>query len=276
MKKTIWGNTIVKNEDKYLFFAITSVIDYLDKILIWDTGSTDNTIDIIKYFKEKYPQKIEDKYFTDIDPDSFTKLRQKMLDETKSAWFLILDGDEVWWKDSIKSVVTEINRNGNDLDCIVTPTINLIGDIYHFQEENAGNYNLLGRKGHLNIRAINRKIPGLHLDLPYGSEGYFDKNNVAIQERDAKNMLFLDKPYLHFTHLKRSSAEEGDNKTMMRRQKIKYEIGDSFKKDFEYPEALYEAYPDFVDSPFYKMSGQYKIRAIMETPLKKIKRRISR
>ena len=52
MKKTIWGNTIVKNEDKYLYFAVESVIEFLDKLLIWDTGSSDNTIEIIKLLKK--------------------------------------------------------------------------------------------------------------------------------------------------------------------------------------------------------------------------------
>ena len=58
MTKSIWGNTIVKNEGRYIYFAISSVIDFLDKMLVWDTGSKDDTVAIIKYLEKKYPKKI--------------------------------------------------------------------------------------------------------------------------------------------------------------------------------------------------------------------------
>ena len=46
------------------------------------------------------------------------------------------------------------------------------------QEEAAGRYEILGRRGHFSLRAINKNIPGLHVDLPYGKEGYYDDKNV--------------------------------------------------------------------------------------------------
>lgn len=49
-------HTLVKNEERYLWFAVTSVIDYVDKMLLWDTGSTDRTIQLIKELKKRYPQ----------------------------------------------------------------------------------------------------------------------------------------------------------------------------------------------------------------------------
>ena len=44
----IWVNTIVHNEENFIWFAVMSVIDYVDKVLIYDTGSTDKTVEIIK------------------------------------------------------------------------------------------------------------------------------------------------------------------------------------------------------------------------------------
>lgn len=272
--KTILGNTIVKNEEKYIWFAITSVISYMDKILVWDTGSTDKTVDIIKLVQKEYKNKIIFKEAGPVDKNSFTDLRQKMLDETKSDWFFVLDGDEIWWDKSIKSLIEVVHEKGNDLDLIVTPFYSVIGDIYHYQEEKAGKYELAGRKGHLNIRAINRKIPGLHVDKPYGQEGYFDGKGIAIQDRDPERIYYLNEPYLHFSNIKRSSGAE-DKKVMQREKKIRYETGLKFPRNFKYPEVFHKDKPNQVPSPWEIMSTGYKIRAAIETPLRKLKRRLT-
>ena len=49
---SVWVHTLVKNEERYIWYSVMSVIDYIDKILIWDTGSTDKTVDIIKEILE--------------------------------------------------------------------------------------------------------------------------------------------------------------------------------------------------------------------------------
>ena len=47
---TLCLNMIVKNESKVILRALKSVINIIDCFVICDTGSTDNTIDIIKEF----------------------------------------------------------------------------------------------------------------------------------------------------------------------------------------------------------------------------------
>src|SRR5207244_4106590 len=116
-------------------------------------------------------------------------------------WILVLDGDEIWWEQSIKNLIKEINQDGDKIEGIVVPMVVPVGDIYHLQDEKAGQYKILGRKGHLNLRALSKKIPGLHVDWPYGKESYFDEKNKLIQERE--NIIFLNTPYLHTTHLER-------------------------------------------------------------------------
>lgn len=269
----IWGNTIVKNEDKYIFFALMSVVDFLDKILVWDTGSTDDTVQIIKEVQRLKPKKIEFKEIGQVDEKSFTKAREDMLEKTNSDWVFILDGDEVWWKDSIGKIIETINKK-QDLDLIVTPYYSIVGDIYHHQEEIAGQYNLAGKKGHLNIRVVNRTIPGLHFDKPYGQEGFFDEHNQTIQDRDSKKMIFLDAPYLHFSNIKRSNSSLADSKVMQRKRKIRHEIGIKFPKDFKYPEVLYQKRPKFIPDPWVKMTTKFKIKSYLQTPLRKIKRRL--
>ena len=273
--KSIWGNTIVKNEGRYIWFALMSVIDYLDKILVWDSGSTDSTVKIIKEVQKKNKNKIEFKQIKSVDEASFTKARQKMLEVTKSDWLFILDGDEVWWDSSIKATLETIQNKGDELDLIVNPFFSIVGDMYHYQDEKSGKYNLAGRKGHLNVRAINRKIPGLHVDKPYGHEGYFDSDNKKVQDRDPKRVLFLNEPYLHFSDIKRSNSTFGDSQVMQRGKKIRHEIGLKFSEGFKYPEVLYKDRPDIVPSPWKPMSSGFKLRATLETPLRKLKRRLT-
>lgn len=264
-KTEIWANTIVNNEENFIWFSVMGVIDWVDKVLVWDTGSDDKTVEIIKEIKKLYPEKISFKEVGQVDNLEFTKMRQKMLKESVCDWILVLDGDEIWWEDSIKKLVSQINRQTGK-DGVVVPMMVAVGDIYHAQEEKAGKYQILGRKGHISLKAVNRKIPGLHVDWPYGKEGYFDKENVLIQER--KDLVFLDAPFLHVTHLKRSSVSR-------KTDKFKYELGNKVPGNFRFPEVLYKSYPPIVRNPWHKISGTELLKANLLTPLRRLKRRIS-
>lgn len=262
----IWVNTIVHNEENFIWFAIMSVVDYVDKILIYDTGSTDKTVRIIREIQKIKKNKIDFTEVGETDKNEFARQRQKMLENSICDWILILDGDEVWWEDSIKKLKDKIDKNGNHLDGIVVPFVVPVGDIYHIQEEKAGQYKLLGKKGNLSLKAISKKIPGLHLDWPYGIESFFDKDNNLVQDRE--NVIFLDSPFLHLTHLKRSSKNKKPNK-------FKYELGSHVSKDFKFPESLYLSASGLVSSPWNKITGLDYIRAKLLTPLRRVKRRIS-
>lgn len=259
---TIWANTIVNNEENFIWFSLMSVLDFVDKILVWDTGSDDKTVEIIKTIRS---EKIEFKEVGMVNPEGFTKMRQKMLEQSKCDWILILDGDEIWWQSSIKELKKTIDKRGNEIDGVVVPMKVAASDIYHFQEEQAGQYQILGRKGHLSLRAIRKKIPGLRVGWPYGKETYLDENSLPVQER--KNVIFLEAPYLHVTHLERSSSKRRYNK-------YKHELGNEVSKNFKFPEVLYEEYPSFISSPWNKISGIKKIKSQLLTPLRKLKRRL--
>lgn len=263
-KKIIWVNTIVNNEENFIYFAIMSVVDFVDKVLVWDSGSTDNTVEIIKEVKKIKGDKIDFREVGRVDREGFTKMRQAQLHQSKSDWILVLDGDEIWWEKSVKKLINKINQEGKNLDGIVVPMIVPVGDIYHIQDNEAGRYKLLNRQGHYNLRAINKSISGLHVDWPYGKESYFDGNGNLIQERKA--IIFLDSPYLHVTHLKRSNSKR-------RFDKFKYELGKFFPKDFKYPEVFYKSYPKIISSPWVNISGMDLFKAKLLTPLRKVKRK---
>ena len=245
----IIAHTLIKNEENFVWFAVNSIIDYVDEILIWDQGSSDKTKEIIETIRSS---KIR---FCEVG-GSVSSARQKMLDESHGFdWIFILDGDEIWWDEAIKNLKLKIINSAYDV--VVVPNYMLVGDVFHFQEEKAGKYQIAGRTGHYNIRAI-RNFPGLHLEGIYPNEAFVNKDGVKVQDFPKEKILFYDKPYLHASFLK----------------KRKYEIGESFPKDFYYPEVFFLPRPSIVSSPWQPMTKDYKLRASVETPLKKIKRRL--
>lgn len=257
-QKIIWVNTIVNNEENFIWFAMMSVLDYVDKVLIYDTGSTDKTVDVIKELIKLKGEKIKFKQVGPQDKFQFTAMRQKMLEESKCDWILILDGDEVWWEDSIKRVFKTINEKGDEIDAIVVPFYNSVGDIYHYQSKDAGKYKILGTTGHLTIRAIKRNIPGLHLGGPYGAEGYLDGKNISIQDEYHHKLFYLNRPFMHLTHLKRSSKDTHG--------KYKFDLGIKFPQDFNLPEIFYQKPSEIVPSPFKKRSMLFEIISFIRAP----------
>lgn len=269
----IWAHTLVKNEERYLWFSVVSVINFVDKVLIWDTGSSDKTPEIALRLKRLFPEKIEYKEIGEISANEFPKIRQQMLDATKADWFIVLDGDEVWWEGSIKSVVEVINQKGNSLESIVVPMVYPIGDIFHKQDESAGKYNLAGHFGNISLRAVNRKIPGLSSLNPHGKWGWIDGTGKMIQDREESKILFINAPYMHFSLVPRGNSRSDDEKVMKRQKKLKYELGQDFPKDYFYPEAFFNNVPEIIPSPWQTIDLSFKIRAYVETPLRKIKRK---
>lgn len=271
---SIWAHTMVKNEARWLWYAVKSVVDHVDRILLWDTGSTDGTLDLCKELVKRYPEKIDFKQNIIKTASDFPFVRQKMLDYTESDWFIMLDGDEIWWRDSILKLTTAIHNCKNTTESIYVPTVNVVGDIFHYQDVSAGKYRFGDKVGHYNLRAINRNIPGLHSLGSHGVWGWVDAQNNMIQNRGGDKVIFVDAPYLHTTFLPRSTSRFDDLNVPKRAKKLKYELGIEFPADFYYPEVLFGDTEKMVDSPWRVINTGYKLRAILETPFKKIKRKI--
>ena len=78
---------IVKNEADNLGRCLDSVKDLVDEMIIVDTGSTDNTIEIAK----KYGAKVEKFVWT----GNFSEARNISLRHCSGDWILVLDADEI-------------------------------------------------------------------------------------------------------------------------------------------------------------------------------------
>lgn len=269
----VWAHVLVKNEARFVWYSVQSVLPFVDKVLIYDTGSTDGTIKILDTIVHTNEKVI----FKKINPEHFDeqRVRQQMLDETQAEWFVVVDGDEIWWNDSIKKVVETIKHDRHHYESIVVSTVNPVGDIYHYQEKQAGNYTFFGKTGHYAIRAINMATPGLHSSGEHGVWGWVDESNEMIQNHDQSKILFLeDVQYLHTTYLERTSSRKFDKNVFKRAFKLKAEVGIPFPPDYFYPESFFYPRPHLVESVWQNMETRFYIKSLILTPLRKLKRRI--
>ena len=264
MNTHITGHMIVKNEDRWVWFAIQSALPYVDQLLIIDTGSTDKTIDCIKSIKSS---KISLLQTTISSQEDMTALRNKQLAETKTNWIWIIDGDEIYTPQGAKEITQAVSQ---DLKGIVVRRYDLLGDIYHRQVESIGEYHLLNNRGHLLVRLINVDyFPGLHVARPYPLEAYLDNQNRVIHNYDQHKWFITQHHLYHAMYLTRSSL--GNNLAMFNRSKYKVETG--LKIEDSIPEVFSLERPNFVQSPIIQRGFGYELAASIITPIKDLKRK---
>src|ERR1035437_5903791 len=118
-KFTIGVSMIVKNESSCLDKCLESVKGF-NEIVVCDTGSIDNTIEIAK--------KYTDKVFTDfVWCDSFCKARNHSLAKMATDWVLCIDADEFLETpiENIYKIVEEAEEKGfKAIDCKVIAVSN--------------------------------------------------------------------------------------------------------------------------------------------------------
>lgn len=197
----ITAHCIVKNEENFVWYAIKSVVDFVDKIIVFDTGSTDKTAEIIQNLVKEYPNKIIFEEKGRCDGKRHTALRQEMLDKTSTDWFMILDGDEVWTSMGMLEVLAEIAKG--EKRCLVAPYYLCVGDVYHHSIR--GKYFYNGKKEHALPRIYSSKLHWS--EAPYGQgDEVNDENGMEILKTG--DWKFLVNRYWHASALVRSSKDE--------------------------------------------------------------------
>jgi len=242
MNSGITTHTIIKNEDRWIWYAIMSVINHVDKMLIYDTGSTDNTLKILKLINSP-------KIILKSKPVSTRKdlvnLRRLQLKNTKTPWFMLLDGDEIWPKLNFQKLLSAKNKTSSKTQAFFTRTRNSVGDIYHYLPQSKGRYHIKNKTGHLNIRLI-RNHPQLKISGLYPLEAY-TFNNQPIQNLNPQ-LKFVNTWYLHTTHLPRSTHKSTNKNVINRLQKQKFRLGlKILKKDL--PQIFWQKRPSIVPAP---------------------------
>lgn len=201
----ITAHCLVKNEENFVYYAIKSVIDFVDYVIVFDTGSTDKTVAIVQNLVKEYPDKIIFEEKGQSDGKRHTELRQEMLDKTKTGWFMILDGDEVWTKRGVEEALAVI-KTKPAIECIVAPFYLCVGDIFH-KTFRKGQMEMLGRKDFFYPRFL-KITGGIHWSGDYDQDTLLTGDNKVFCANN--NSLVLQSKYWHMTHLKRSSKDDND------------------------------------------------------------------
>lgn len=272
-KTNITAHLVVKNEDMFIWYAISSIINFTDRIIIFDTGSQDRTEMIIKTFKS---DKIVFAQKGEVNSQELTNLRQEQVEMTRTDWCWIVDGDEIYPKSTAREIIKYVGKKDKRYEGGVVRRYDLLGDIYHYQRESVGEYNLFGQRGHLVLRLINkRRIPLLNARGIYPYEGYFDSQGKPLIKHRKENFFITRHHLFHAMYLPRSTLGSNLDKTL-HRHKYKIETGYPFKSKKEFPEVFYLHRPNLVPDVSRPRNISYEIQASIITPLKQLKRKIWR
>ena len=155
---SLTAHIMVRNEP-FVWYAVRSVYPHVDKILLWDTGSDDERtrVDICNLADDDADRKI-DVRFVRVDVDEtrwntrdwhklrvdsagkYTKgvVRREMIEATTTDWFMIVDGDEVHYNQTMKAVRGAIERAPRQVLCYGLPLIWLDTLSTYFRRNTSG------------------------------------------------------------------------------------------------------------------------------------------
>nr|WP_275420148.1 polysaccharide pyruvyl transferase family protein [Fervidibacillus halotolerans] len=181
---------MVKNESKHLEKVLQSMIPIREKIpsevIVLDTGSTDNTVEIAK--------KYTDKVFSHEWNDDFAHMRNKSISFAKGEWLLIIDGDEVITN---PESLIQFFHSGKDRK-YNTGFVNIKSIVD--DENNRFNINLNPRlfKNRKDFRYVGkiheqplRKEPSIILDVTFEHYGYLSTDKALMQRKFERNRDLL-------------------------------------------------------------------------------------
>ncbi|MCF6149105.1 MAG: glycosyltransferase [Candidatus Kuenenia sp.] len=103
-KSTISACLIVKNEEKFLPNCLKSLKTAVDEIVVVDTGSTDNTVNIAKEFGAKV-------HFYSWN-NNYSDARNYAISHATKDWILMIDADEELVQDDIPALRQSISNDG--------------------------------------------------------------------------------------------------------------------------------------------------------------------
>jgi len=101
LKPLLTANVRVRNEERFVKQAIEAILPAVDKVLVFDTGSTDRTVERIREIKDP---RIEIIHKPVTDATGLVKYRNEMADLAETEWFWNVDGDEVYPPEAVSRI----------------------------------------------------------------------------------------------------------------------------------------------------------------------------
>lgn len=116
----------VRNEEYFVRAAIESLLPAADHVLVYDTGSTDRTLDEIAAIGSP---KIELVQRPAGDARVLARYRNEMIDRTQTEWYMILDGDEIYPSLAAASIREQLDRAPEHIHRIVVSRMHFIENL---------------------------------------------------------------------------------------------------------------------------------------------------
>ncbi len=118
----ISGAMVVYNEDKVVRKALECLKKFTDEIIVFDSFSTDKTMDILKEFNCKIFQH---------EFDNHRDQKNRAIEKCEKDWIFLLDADE-YLDDKLLSNIQNLINNKDGIDCFALPRKNYLdGDGPH-------------------------------------------------------------------------------------------------------------------------------------------------
>lgn len=237
---------IVKNEEKVLDLCLGSIKNFVDEIIVVDTGSTDNT----KYTALRYTDKVFDYDWC----DDFSKARNFSIARAENDWILVLDADEI---------VKQFDRNSIFEFCSCVENQSKVGRLKRINEyeDSYGKRRYIERISRLFNKNNFCYSGSIHEQVVYKNKGNYDTSNIDITidhvgyskevlkrtNKIQRNIIMLKKeiiknekdPYINY-QLGKSYFLEKDYKNAILYFKKSILLVDNF--NYEYVEDLVESY----------------------------------
>lgn len=187
----------VRNEERFVRAAILSVLPLAKQVLVYDTGSTDATLERISSIKS---EKIEVVHKPPVSPRELTAYRNEMIERTHTEWYMIVDGDEIYPANAVRRIDEEIER--------VPPSVHrLVVNRRHF----AGSLNFVsvldGAGRIFRTRKIRYGVASLTDRGGFGSETPYLADEPSTPWHQFSMRLPKDIFFFHCQYLSRSSKD---------------------------------------------------------------------
>ncbi|WP_106496392.1 tetratricopeptide repeat-containing glycosyltransferase family 2 protein [Lentibacillus sp. Marseille-P4043] len=204
MKPFISLCMIVKNEKKVIERCLSSITHLVDEVVVVDTGSTDNTKELVS----KYTSKIYDFEWV----DDFSIARNYAASKASGEWILVLDADEYVDEENFKQFIHEIKINNNQYDSYYAKILNFAGN---FGETLIQNFHDRIYKNNGKIKYY-RKI----------HEQFKNKTGEPLKSKNSSLLIF------HSGYLKNIVTEKQKNNR--NKELIDMEMNSGSKNAFDY------------------------------------------
>lgn len=190
MKLTV--NMMTLNGSSLIRKSLLSVLPYCEECIVYDTGSTDDTIEILEELKKQFPYLIYEVRGRQT-PKQLTGILNEMKRRSIGEWILRVDDDEVFPKETMEEIR---NINGQVIAYSI-PVLHYENNGFINPEAHSQN-----RPGFFVARLF-RNIPEINWVNDWGSE-VISYNGMRISSRAFQVHLCrkLKNPFLHLGELR--------------------------------------------------------------------------